>query len=235
METTLHRQLKERFGASSGGRSEVTLGGFRIDAVDPDGWLIEVQSGPLSPLRAKLARLLPEHRVRVVKPVIVARRLVRRTRANSADVSARYSPKRGTALDVFDDLVGLARVFPHPNLRIDVLSIEIDEVRTPRRRWPGFKVADRLLRDVLGSVTLAQARDLWSLLPGTPASPFTTRELAEALERSRDFAQRVAYCLRLSGAAQLVGKRGNSLVYVRADSPHLVGEATVQRRTVRRK
>ena len=29
------------------------------------------------------------------------------------------------------------------------------------------------------------------------------------------FAQRVAYCLRLTGAARVVGKQGNRLIYVR--------------------
>jgi len=34
METSLHRALKVQYGSGSGGRSEVTLKGFRIDAVD---------------------------------------------------------------------------------------------------------------------------------------------------------------------------------------------------------
>src|SRR5688572_15040905 len=80
LETALHRQLKSRFGSEAGGRSEVALAGFRIDAIDPDGSLVEVQSGPLGPLRVKLARLLVEHRVRVVKPIVISRRVVRRDR-----------------------------------------------------------------------------------------------------------------------------------------------------------
>jgi hypothetical protein len=219
METTLHRQLKERFGAACGGRSEVALAGFRIDAIDPEGRLVEVQQGALGPLRTKLGRLLDEHAVRVVKPVVLSRRLVRRKTRDGADLAVRQSPKRGQAVDVFDDLVGLARVFPHRNLRIDVLAVEIDEVRITRRRWPGYKVADRLLRNVLATIPLREAADLWSLIPSNLESPFTTRELAECLDKPLFFAQRVAYCLRLSGAARSVGKRGNSLVYVRPDPP----------------
>ena len=60
METSLHRQLKEQYGPAAGGRLEVVLEGFRIDAVAADGDLVEVQSGPLGPLRAKLGRLLPD-------------------------------------------------------------------------------------------------------------------------------------------------------------------------------
>ncbi len=156
---------------------------------------------------------MPDARVCVVKPVVVSRRLVRRARRDGADLSARFSPKRGTVADVFDDLIGLARIFPHPNLHIDVLAVEIDEVRVNRRRRPGFAVVDRRLRQVVAGVPLRKAADLWGLLPDGLADPFTTRELADHLRRPLDFAQRVAYCLRLTGAVETIGKTGNRRVY----------------------
>jgi hypothetical protein len=216
METSLHRQLKARYGPDRGGSSEVVVAGFRIDAIENDGTLVEAQSGALGPLRRKLARLLPEYKVRVVKPVVVARRIVRRAARDGPVLSARFSPKRGDVSDVFDDLVGLARVFPHTHLTIDVLAVEIDEVRIPRRRWPGYRVADRILREMVSTHRLASPSDLWSLIPAVlPSEPFTTRDLAEAMKKPLPFAQRVAYCLRLSNAARVVGKRGNNRLYVR--------------------
>jgi hypothetical protein len=215
MESTLHAQLKARFGPEAGGRAEVVVEGFRIDAIAPDGALVEVQTGALGPLRAKLNRLLPEYRVRVVKPVIVERRIIRRARRDGKDLSSRLSPKRGSRLDLFDDLVGLARIFPHEHLQIQVLDTAIEEIRLPRKRWPGFRVIDRSLLGVRGQVYLTHARDLWSLLPPDLVNPFSTLELSRHLNRSMNFAQRVAYCLRLSGAAEVLGKRGNRLVYVR--------------------
>jgi hypothetical protein len=216
MEMALHRQLKQRFGPDAGGRSEVALSGFRIDAVDSDGSLVEIQSGALGPLRAKLSRLLVDHRIRVVKPVVISRRIVRRAVREGRDLSARMSPKRGDWLDVFDDLMGLARVFPHANLTIDVMQVAIDEVRIPRKRWPGFRIVDRGLRDVGTTVTLRHARDLWRLIPGDVPARFTTVDLAALTGRRMNFAQRVAWCLRTSGAAQAVGKVGNRIIYERA-------------------
>ena len=129
--------------------------------------------------------------------------MCRRSRLDGSDVSARRSPKRGAMLDVFEDLVGLACVFPHPNLVIEVLAVSIDEIRLPRRRRPGFTVADRSLVNVRGRKLLAQAHDLWSLLPEGRDwhKPFTTADLARRIDRPLWFAQRVAYCLRLTGAA----------------------------------
>jgi hypothetical protein len=140
---------------------------------------------------------------------------VRRARPDGPDLSARTSPRRGCLADVFDDLVGLARVFPDPNLRVDVLAVAIDEVRVPRRRRPGFAVIDRRLREVRAARTLHTATDLWDLLPDGLASVFTTLDLAALLGRDIGFAQRVAYCLRLAGACIVCGKRGNRLVYHR--------------------
>jgi hypothetical protein len=217
METSLHRSLKERYAATGSRRLEVKVGGFRIDAVDEAGRLIEIQSGPLGPLRGKLSRLLPHHRIRIIKPVALAKRVVLRSRRDGPDLSVRRSPKRASLYDVFDDMVGIVRVFPHSNLAIDILAVTVDEVRVLRRRRRGYIVADRRLGAILGTTSLVLAGDLWALLPEACAGldNFTTSELAACLGRPLWFAQRVAYCLRLTGAARVVGKSRNHLVYVR--------------------
>jgi hypothetical protein len=213
--------LKERYASAGGGRSEVVIEGFRIDAVDESGLLVEIQSGALGPLRAKLARLLPNHRVKVVKPIAQEKRVIRRLRAQGPDISARRSPKRGSTIDLFADLVGLARVFPNPNLSLEVLAVSIDEIRIPRRRWPGYEIVDRCLTGSLGASVLVRSADLWGLLPAEHdwAEPFTTADIARRIDRPLWFAQRVAYCLRLSGAAHTTGRSGNNRVYVKGDAP----------------
>ena len=203
METSLHRTLKERYAAGGSGRAEVVVERFRVDAVDETGRLVEVQSGALGPLRGKLRRLLPEHRVRIVKPVVLKRRVVRKSRWDGPILSARFSPKRGALLDIFDDLIGMVRVFPHCNLEIEVLGVAIEEIRIPRRRWPGYRVADRFLSEIHETTSLVEAGDLWTLLPARchGREPFTTHDLSRNLDRPLSFAQRVAYCLRMTGAA----------------------------------
>ena len=217
METSLHRTLKERYAAGGSGHPEVVVERFRVDAVDESGRLVEVQSGALGPLRDKLRRLLPQHRIRIVKPVVLKRRVVRKARRDGPVLSARFSPKRGSLLDVFEDLIGMVRVFPHFNLEIEVLGVAIEEIRVPRRRWPGYRVADRCLGEIHETTSLVHARDLWALLPTIydRREPFTSHDLAVNLDRPLSFAQRIAYCLRLTGAASVVGKAGNRLIYLR--------------------
>ena len=76
METSLHRELKERYAAEEG-RTEVVVDRYRIDAVVGEE-LIEIQHGPLAAIRDKVGRLLDGHHVRVVKPIIARKLLVKR-------------------------------------------------------------------------------------------------------------------------------------------------------------
>ena len=70
METTLHRELKHHYAANSDS-IEVSVEGFRIDAIDSDGQLIEIQHSGMGAIRSKVRKLLDSgHWVRVVKPLI---------------------------------------------------------------------------------------------------------------------------------------------------------------------
>lgn len=218
METTLHRQLKQ-IHCAAGGPVEVRDGPYRADAIGPDGAWVEVQSGALGPLRDKLRALLPERAVRIIKPVVLEKRITWQARRDGPVRSSRRSPRRGTFADFFEDFMGLARLYPHPNLSIDVLGASIEEVRVPRRRRPGYAVVDRRLVAVRDTVRLICAGDLWRLLPDDVPDPFSTHDLAGVLGSRRCVAQRVAYGLRLAGAAVPCGKRGNAVLYQRP-GPH---------------
>ena len=217
METSLHRQLKQLY-ASSAGQIEVRLGPFIIDAIQ-DGELIEIQHGSLAAIRDKCRKLLKEHRLRVVKPIVARRQLVKLTRKNGRIKGRRLSPKRGTVLDLFHELIYFTKVFPHPNLRLDVILVDIEEWRYPKplrqRRWrrPDFKIQDQLLVEIGQHRAFHTAGDLLQLLPKELPTPFHTGHLAESVGVERWFAQRIAYVLREIKAIQAVGKAGNARLY----------------------
>ncbi|MEX2114756.1 MAG: hypothetical protein WD845_16305 [Pirellulales bacterium] len=217
METSLHRELK-RLYAGDDARTEVRLDGFRIDAVCGDE-LIEIQHGSLAAIRDKVRRLLAKHRVRIVKPIVARKTLVKRTAIDGREVSRRLSPKRGQLLDIFEELVYFTRVFPHRRLTLEVVLVEIEELRHPghgrRRRWrkDDFVVADQALVSVGEGLRLARAADLLQLLPATLPARFHSGHVAEQLGIQRHIAQRIVYCLREMKAIKHVGKQGNTLIY----------------------
>lgn len=217
METSLHRQLKEIY-AGAAAQQEVRLGRWRIDAVVDDR-LIEVQHASLSAIRDKVRALLAEHAVLVVKPIVVARTLVKLAHRDGPVRQRRRSPLRGTAVDFFQELVHFTRVFPHPRLAIDVPLVEVEQWRYPghgrRRRWrrSDFQVADEYLVGIRQTIQLQCPADLVRLLGVTLPEPFDSAQLAQAIDRPRWVAQQIAYCFRRTGATREVGKRGNTRLY----------------------
>ncbi len=217
METSLHRQLKEHY-ADLTAQTEVKLGRYRIDVVRGDE-LIEIQHGSLAAIRTKVAVLLKRHQVRVVKPIVRQKRLIKRAGKGRRVVDRRLSPKRGSILDIFQEMVYFCRVFPHPNLTLEVPLVSVEEWRFPghgRRRWRrprDHQVEDQKLVGIDGVYQFRAARDLLQVLPDSLPCPFHTRHLAELLVVDRSAARAIAYSLRETGAVAQVGKLGNSRLY----------------------
>lgn len=215
MESTLHRQLKAIYGGDRG-EQEVRVDNYWIDAV-VRGRLIEIQRASLSAIRRKISNLLESHRVTIVKPVAARTFIVRRAQVDGDVLSSRFSPLRRTIFSVFEDLVYLGDVFPHPRLAIEIVMIEQEEQRVAhqKRRFngPDYRVTDRVLREVYSTHTLRSAKDLSSLLPVALTSPFTTADLARHAGIPRWLAQKMAYCLRQAGSISVAGKQKHSMLY----------------------
>lgn len=218
METSLHRELKRLYCDASDPRIEVRHGRYRIDAVRGDE-LIEIQHGSLAAIRDKIRSLLAEHHVRVVKPIIASKLLVKRSRKGGRITERRLSPKRQTLLALFDELVYFTKIFPHPRLTLEAVLVEVEEWRYPghgrRRRWrqDDHVVEDQKLCAVVDSCRLMSASDLRMLVDCKLPDTFHTADLSSALSLPRHVAQRIAYCLRETGAVRQIGKQGNSHLY----------------------
>jgi hypothetical protein len=217
METLLHRQLKAHY-AGDDGAQEVVRDGYRIDAIRA-GELIEIQHGSLAAIRDKIARLLQDHRVRVVKPIVASKVLVKLDRRGGEVIDRRRSPKRGELLDVFDELVYFTRVFPHERLSLEVVLVDVEERRYPgrgkrRRRGRGdFQIEEQRLVQIVSSHRFATTCDLRRLLPRRLPKQFHTADLATRMKTERWIAQRIVYCLRHMGGVEVVGKQGNAILY----------------------
>ena len=219
METSLHRQLKEHYAVEAG-QLEVACEGYRIDAVRGEE-LIEIQHGSLAAIRDKIAALLEKYLVTVVKPIVARKKLIKLSKQGGEEIDSRLSPKRGKLLDVFDELVYFTRVFPHKRLTLEVVLVEVEELRYPghgrrrRRRENDFQVEDQRLISIVETHSFRTLRDIRRMLPRDLPAKFHTGHLAESLDVQRSIAQRMAYCMRETGAIHPVGKQGNALLYSR--------------------
>ncbi|TWU12441.1 hypothetical protein CA54_12650 [Symmachiella macrocystis] len=215
METSLHRQLKSLY-CTDESQQEVTLAGYRIDGI-VDEMLIEIQCASLGAIRDKIRALTKKHDVIVVKPLAARKQLVKYDRKRGKIISRRASPKRETFHDLFLELVHFVNVFPHPRLTLEVLLTEQQEHRLPplksRRTRKKYRVQDRSLERVVSKLVLRTNNDLLTMLPPDLPTEFTTADIARGSEIPRWLAQKMAYCLRKTGAVSTIGKQGNAMVY----------------------
>lgn len=213
-EKPLHAALK-RWYFDPGDLVEQPIDGFVIDLVRGD-LLIEIQTRGFSSMKKKLTALLETHSVHVVHPVAIEKWIVKVDEAGEV-MSRRKSPKRGTVIDIFGELVSFPELIDHPRFSVEVVLVREDEVRhfDANKAWrrKGWVVNERRLIEVMDSVVLDSTEALVALLPVGLSTTFTTADIAESLPAPRRAAQQMTYCLRNAGAIEMVDKDGNALVY----------------------
>jgi hypothetical protein len=213
-EGPLHAALKEWY-MEPGDVAEQPVDGLVVDLVRND-LLIEIQTGGFSPLKKKLDRLLPEHRVRIVHPVAIDTWIVRIGEGGEL-LSRRKSPKHAQVVDVFAGLVSITSHLGAAGLEIDVVCTTQEQVRRhePGKAWrrKGWVIDQRSLVEVIDVHRIRRIDDLIALVPVEIRQGFTTADLSDSLGTSRRTAQQMAYCLRSVGLIRQAGTRDRAPVY----------------------
>jgi hypothetical protein len=215
-EKPLHASLKEWY-SRPGDRFEVSVDGFVVDIVRDD-LLIEIQTGNFASIKRKVQALSANHKLRVVYPVAREKWILLLAKNNGGSVqSRRRSPKRGTLEQIFAEMVSFPKLTAHPNFSIELLFIQEEEVRRyeSKRGWRrrGWVTIERRLLNVIDRMILEEPKDLLVFIPPDLPKPWTTHDLAEAMGQPRWLIQKIVYCLRETGMAKVIGKKGNALLY----------------------
>lgn len=213
-EKSLHAGIKQWYGRLHD-QYELPIDGYIVDIVRGET-LIEIQTRQLGAMKHKLTALLPNHPIRLLHPIAQEKWIVRQT-AENQPISRRKSPKQGQLIDVFAELLRIPTLLLHPNLTVEILLTQEEEIWRDdqqgswrRKRW---SLADRKLLGVVDQVVLAETADFLALLPPNLPDPFTNRHLAEALVCPPTKALKMSYTLRQMGLLQVVGKQGKLLLH----------------------
>jgi|TARA_B100001964_G_scaffold16474_1_gene17033 hypothetical protein len=217
-EGSVHQALKARY-AICGSDTEYEIDGFVVDIV-LDGRIIEIQTSGFSTLKRKLPHLLERYRVTLVHPIAQNRYIVKVPDDPDQATTRRRSPKHGSLYDVFAELVSIPALMEHPNMTLEVVLTQEDEIRVrdDQRGWRrgGWVVAGRRLLDITETHTIASMGELFERVDGNLPDEFTTNDLAAALASPLQLGQQAAYCFRHAGITDICGKTGNSLLYRRS-------------------
>ncbi|MCJ7650344.1 MAG: hypothetical protein MUP85_17180, partial [Candidatus Lokiarchaeota archaeon] len=126
-ESSLHRELKEIY-KNPGDELEVKLGRYLIDIVRKN-LLIEIQIKNFSAIRSKLEFLLQNHRVLLVHPIICDKWIMSVDLKNNKVMRRNLSPKHCSFENVFEELIRIPHLISHPNLIIELVLIQAEEIR----------------------------------------------------------------------------------------------------------
>jgi hypothetical protein len=225
-ESSLHQALKDRYTRRSEDRQEVSVDGYQIDVVCGD-LLVEVQTGSFTHLKAKLANLLPRHPLLLVHPIPMDKWIVRLNGAGDRAISRRKSPRHGRVEAVFSELVRIAPYLNHPNLRLEVILTREEEIlqNDGRGSWrrKGWSIVDRRLLEVVQAVALYEEKDFCRFISPECPPPFTSRELAQALQLPAYLGYKIVYCLSAMRLLERAGQRGRARLFRPAGSCDTLG------------
>ncbi len=218
-ERSLHAVLKKWY-AQPGDELEVYVDGYIVDLVraHPRGGreLVEIQTKNLPAIAQKLGTLAKNHRVRLVYPLPVEK-WITRTTATGEFIRRRKSPKKGKPIHLFTELIRAPDLLGQKNLVLEILLTKEEEIwcEDGKGSWrrKGASRRDRKLLEVVDRIELKNNKDLLGFLPEELATPFSNKDLALLMGEPVNIIRMLTYSLRKCGAIEIVGKKGNELLF----------------------
>ena len=220
-EKTLHAVLKD-FLEPDAGAHEIRVGPYVADIVG-EGGIVEIQTGNFDRLRPKLTAFLEVSQVTVVFPLTHFKWLLWVDPASGEMSPRRKSPRAGNFPDAMPELYKLLPLLPHPNLRLTLLLVDLEEYRL-RDGWSkdqkrGSHRYERIPLALAGRLDLRSPADWRSpeaqaaFFPSNLPDPFTSKDYAKAARLSIHAAQTALRVLHAMGSVERQGKRGNMYLY----------------------
>ncbi len=216
-EKTLHAVLKHWLSPDKS-THEVPVGRFVADILCGDG-ILEIQTRGFDKLRKKLAYFLTLGTVTVVYPMAHAKWLSWIDEETGEVSKKRRSPKTGTAYEAFYELYKIKPLLCHPNLRLRILLVDVEDYRRlngwSKDKKRGSTRSERIPVALAGETRIDTPAQYAQLIPHTLTEPFTSKDYAAAAKLPLHKAQTALNVLCSVGAIEKVGKQGRLLAYNR--------------------
>ncbi|HEY5561850.1 MAG TPA: hypothetical protein VIK72_08890 [Clostridiaceae bacterium] len=215
-ESSLHKDIK-KYLMAEGDIFEGKLEGYIIDIIRGDS-LIEIQTKNFSAIRNKLRVLLEKHKITLVYPIYIEKLIIRYDKDNNI-ISRRKSPKKGTLLDIFNELIRIPDLLLIDNLKIQLLVITVEEkqIADGKGSWrrKGVSIVDRTLISVRDNLLIHEASELLALFDFSFDGIFSTKDFSLTTKINITSVRKIIYCLNKLCLIKQVGKTGNLILYSR--------------------
>ncbi len=216
-EKTVHAILKN-YLVSDISCHEIKVGSFYADIVNENG-IIEIQTRNFDKLRKKLEVFLNLQPVTIVYPVPHTK-WIRWVNEETGEISPpRKSPKSGTPYMIFPELYKIKNYLLHPNLRIHIILINLEEYRFlngwSKNKKRGSTRCDGIPTQLVDEVYVHSLSEYRKLIPPTLIENFTSKDFQKAAGLSQRAAVTALNILHYVGAVKRLGKKGRAYLYSR--------------------
>ncbi len=214
-EKTLHTVLKHYFEPDTE-YHEMPLGRKCADISNEFG-IIEIQTRSLNNLRSKLDAFLTDNIVTIVYPYAAIKWLCWLDPDTGEITKKRKSPRKLSFFDAFYELYKIRTYLTHPNLKIYLIGLEIEEIRLLNgwsdNKKKGSTRLDRYPISVKESLHIKTTEDFIWLIPENLPSPFTSKDYAAAAKVTPKVAACALSCLCSVGVIEKTGKNNRRFLY----------------------
>lgn len=220
-EKPLHAALKAIY-AQDNSQLEHRIGRYVVDIFD-SGHITEIQTANFSSISKKLQALLPKYPITLVYPIAQEKWIIKLPRTSEGKPTRRKSPKKQNHTALFLELVRIPTLLAHPNLQIDIVLTQEEEVRQfdGNRGWrkKGWVTEERKLIQILERQSVQSPRELLELFSIELPESFLTSDLAKLMNCPQWVAQKAAYCFKHLQLIEPIGKQRNAILYAPVTTP----------------
>ena len=227
-ERSQHLILKRYFEPDTS-KHEVPLCGYVAD-IYGDAGVIEIQTSGFGALRGKLEVFLQEHKVTLVYPRAMKKRVIWTDPGTGEAFVGVYRRDARARYAILAEMLYIAAFFPHPNLQVlNVFTAASDHKLLDgygKDRKMRATKTDTVPEEILEIVPLRDAEDIRGLLPLSPGEHTTREALAKLFGVSGRRLWNMIRFLEEIGILVRCGKEGNKIIYAVAESEALRESAT---------
>lgn len=214
-EKTMHAVLKNYY-APDEDMHEVPIENYVAD-IYTGTEIVEIQTRSMNRMRKKLEAFLPLYPVTIVYPIPREKWLYWIDEETGEVSQKRKSPKKGNPYLAFVELYKIRPFLSHPNLRLRLDLIDMEEYRLlngwSRDRKKGSERYDRIPKAFVEEVCIDCIRDYMQLIPYELPEQFTTKEFAKCVKVPAGLAGTILLIFNDLELVRRIGKKGNSYIY----------------------
>jgi len=169
---------------------------------------------------------LDETPVTVVYPIPNIKWLLWVDKQTGEITKKRKSPRQGRIHDVMFELYKIKHLLDHPNFRLCIVFINMEEYRYldgwSKDKKKGSTRCDRIPIDIVDEIYISNPAEYIKFVPDELERQFTSKDYQKAAKMSLPTARTALNILHYLNVVRRVGKQGNAYVYERDGSVRLV-------------